>query len=242
MSAKWDAYYTTAEETGSPPPWESSEPFAPLQRIIEVLSLGHDMKVIELGSGASATACHLAALGFAVTAVDISGPALERARRLPHAEKVNWVLCDILSPGDSSIADSTYELLFDMQCFHVLREIDEKRAVEFIKDCLIPDRGVAVVVVGASISDDGEEEAATGKPGPPRIKRKDFLRAFLGTELTVESCELDAFNPTPSYGSSPPPCWVAVLKRRTMSKQMGSNREDDEEKRQRLDIAQGLGC
>ena len=212
---KWDAYYSSAEATGMPPPWESSEPFAPLLRIVEALSLGHG-KAIELGCGASATACHLAAHGFAVTAIDISVPALVRARRLPYAEKVNWVLCDILSPGESSIADSTYDLLFDMQCFHVLREIDENRAVAFIKDCLIPDRGVAVVVVGACTSEEEEEGATTG---PPRIKRADFLRAFLGTELTVESCELGVFNPTLFYGSSPPPCWVAVLRRRSMQEE-----------------------
>ena len=56
------------------------------------------LRAIELGCGASATALWLATSGgFDVTAVDISEHALSRARLMPESDKVKWAKRDILS-------------------------------------------------------------------------------------------------------------------------------------------------
>ena len=127
------------------------------------------LNIIELGCGSSATAIWLAEQGHHVTAVDISLPGLQRAQSHSNAHLVNWILADILDPSlfttshtkissfttpSSSSSSSlttteenkqlrlnrdSYDIVFDMQCFHVLRESsleEEEQAVHIITDLL----------------------------------------------------------------------------------------------------------
>ena len=205
MAEKWDRYFAEAEQSGVPPPWESDVVFSALPRIVQENLPGGS--AIELGCGASATSVWLAANGFDVTAVDISELALSRARRIYPASRVEWQLADILDEAFALQHAGKYDLVFDMQCFHCLREVDENAAAAVIEKLLIPG-GIAVVVCGASV--EGEQAR-----GPPRVARDDFLRPFVSMlKLSVVSFELGRFNSTVFYGSSnPPACWIAVLKR-----------------------------
>ena len=125
----------------------------------------------------------------------------------------------------------TYDLLFDMQCFHVLRENssqDEEQAVHIITDllkpgdamlnskhiliihvthfvllgaCLLKPGGVAVVVAGALTK---ENENLT-IPGPPKLTKEELLKPFLATgDLCLESCTIQRFCATPYYTATFP--------------------------------------
>ena len=204
MAEKWDRYFAEAEQSGVPPPWESASVFSQLPRIVQENMLAGSSTAIELGCGASATAVWLAANGFDVTAVDISELALSRARRFYPTSKVQWQLADIMDESFALQHAGKYDLVFDMQCFHCLRDIDETAAAEVIKKLLSP-RGTAVVVCGAEV--EGEQAR-----GPPRVARDDFLRPF-ASKLSVVSCELGRFNPTACYGDEgPASCWIAVVR------------------------------
>jgi SAM-dependent methyltransferase len=205
--SKWDRYYQDAEHTGTPPPWESDQPFHLLPALVSELFGSSRGKAIELGCGASATAIWLASQGFDVTAVDSSRYAIERARRLPTSEKVSWVQADIF---DDFFEPGSFQLVFDLQCFHVVREIDERKAAEVIAR-LLGTSGIAVVVVGAAIDEIDEDQIK--HPGPPRLT-KDFVSPLLLEGLELISLNLSQFDSTPAYGSAPPPCYVAVLKKK----------------------------
>ena len=82
------------------------------------------MKIIELGSGASFTSIWLASIGHEVTAIDISPSAIKRAQIIDKNNSVNWICLDIFNNNFfKEIKEEFYDFLFDMQCFHVLRDI-----------------------------------------------------------------------------------------------------------------------
>lgn len=83
------------------------------------------MKIIELGSGASFTSIWLASIGHEVTAIDISPSAIKRAKIIDKNNSVNWICLDIFNNNFfKEIKEEFYDFLFDMQCFHVLRDIN----------------------------------------------------------------------------------------------------------------------
>ena len=83
---------------------------------------------LELGCGSGASSVFLAQEGFRVTSVDIAPEALERCRRRAEAAgvAVEWVEADVFAlpgglPEQAGGASSTFDFIFDLQCFHVLR-------------------------------------------------------------------------------------------------------------------------
>ena len=167
-SEKWDKYHEQALKDGSSPPWESDEPFHFIKQLISTNTiLKQGLSIVDLGCGSSETAIYLAKSGLRVTAIDISsiGPpfifiALERAQMKPNSELVQWVQADILSNDLFHIVKSLdYDVVFDMQCFQVLRTIDEARAVQVIHTLLKPG-GYAIIVTGASLTEHSSENTS----------------------------------------------------------------------------------
>jgi SAM-dependent methyltransferase len=234
-------------------------------------------KFIELGCGSSASACWLVALGYDVTAVDISLPGLIRAQsqRNEGADRVSWLLADLLSPrlfqeahpviGEEgkaqfeskqvevtvgsipSVEDSrasgsihtfgvqaetvalknchraplieaSYDALFDLQCFHALRDVDEKRICSVISKLVKPG-GVAMIVTGApegKSEGSVEVEVEATQPGPPRLSAEEVVDPFKAEGLELVNIWKSRFNPTAAYsaaGKLPPACWVAVFRK-----------------------------
>jgi SAM-dependent methyltransferase len=210
-SDKWDNYHLDALENGVIPPWESDEPFSFL---VELVASGSEVMVaastcIELGCGCSASAVYLAAQGIKCTAVDVSDVAIKRARGKYPECGVQWIQGDILHQDFLSTM-STFDFLFDMQCFHVLRSADERRVVQVICSLLNPG-GHAVVVTGAV----SEDEPALN-PGPPVLLKSELLDPFINAGLECVSICQSRFNDTPDYSRrapQPPLCWVAVFKK-----------------------------
>ena len=220
-NARWDTFYSHKEKT---PPWESMEPFSGLVRFVNskehgLLNSGSQARCIELGSGASASAVYLASQGFKVCAIDVSPKAIERARRLFPESAVRWEQQDILSPvWDGALEEKSYDFVFDMQCWHVLRLKAEEKCTQLIQYLLRP-HGYAMMVVGADTTHEDVEPEPILNPGPPIITKEAFIEIFSRhcPELELKSITLSRFNITPDYAARlevPPRCWVAVFQRR----------------------------
>lgn len=135
---------------------------------------------LELGAGGSASAYFLLEMGFHTTCLDISPLAKDRFFTLfPEArDKVNYLVGDCLdldgkgeaeelfkesvppkwakdlASGEKknlNLTEGFFDLIFDLQCFHVTREIDEYAHVENVFKWCRP--GGYVMVVTGAISD-----------------------------------------------------------------------------------------
>lgn len=86
-------------------------------KLIEELNLSKDAGIIDVGGGDSHLVDHLLKRGFTnLTVLDISAASIDRAkeRLQSDAEKVNWVVSDILDFQP----DTTYCLWHDRASFH----------------------------------------------------------------------------------------------------------------------------
>jgi SAM-dependent methyltransferase len=215
--SKWENYYTVAVEQSSTPPWESPEPFTGLIELIEkqpqVLTKGKSC--IELGCGTSASAVWLAEKGLITTAVDICPLAIQRAQMsLKNNELVDWVVLDLLSP-DALKKVGTYDFVFDMQCFHVLRDANEAHIVSVMCSLLNP--GGHLMVVAGALPADTEPSPSSVElfKGPPRLSETEVTAPFTNSGLTVVSIYQSRFNMTSHYTllPEPPLCWVVLFKK-----------------------------
>ena len=210
---KWDKYY---DDNDVKPPWESNTMFHLLPSILErnkLIRMNGYSNIIELGSGRSQTAIWFGCNDYNATAVDFCEKAIEDGKRLNNGDKVNWILCDILNDDlfNSTLKKSDYDVVFDMQCFHVLKNINEKRSCQVIYDLLRKD-GYAIIVVGANLDDIVTNEV---KIGPVLLTRNQFINPFISIGLELISIELSTFNVTDFYLTldTIPKCWVGVFKK-----------------------------
>ena len=88
-------------------PWESGQPCAELQRVLQEHAIAPG-RALELGCGNGVNAAFLAGRGFDVTAVDVSGEVLERARRTNT--NVRFVHSDVLKLPD---VGAPFSFVFD---------------------------------------------------------------------------------------------------------------------------------
>ncbi len=114
----WEAVYQAKplETLG----WYQPVPMISLE-LISSLHLPFDAPVIDVGGGDSLLSDHLLKKGFTdLTVLDISGEALDRARRRHggNAGKIHWVESDVLD----FIPDRNYTLWHDRATFHFLTE------------------------------------------------------------------------------------------------------------------------
>ena len=129
--------------------------------------------MIDVGGGDSRLVDHLITRGVrCVMVVDISGAALERAkRRLPHAP-VTWIEADVTGPWTAPPVDFWH----DRAVFHFLTEAaDRARYVEHLKETLKPG-GQAII---ATFAPDGPARCS----GLPVVR---YSPEALATELGAE--------------------------------------------------------
>lgn len=83
-------------------PWESGKPCAELQRVLQEQGIAAG-RALELGCGNGVNAVHLAGRGFEVTACDVSGEVLERARAAARNAnvQVQFIHADVLKLPDA---------------------------------------------------------------------------------------------------------------------------------------------
>jgi len=210
---KWNKFYEDASSSNTCPPWESSEPFSGLVDFAESNLTLLGSSAIELGCGASASAVYLAEKGLECTALDLSPLAIERARTMPKGGLVRWIVADILDPvlcaASGPVTAGSFDFVLDMQCFHVLRTLDEPGACAAVVRLLRPG-GHAMVVTGAR-----SEEEPPLVPGPPALSQKEVVGPFTTAGLELQFIRQTRFNNTPHYQTRdrPPLAWVAVFRK-----------------------------
>ncbi|HVX42944.1 MAG TPA: methyltransferase domain-containing protein [Mycobacteriales bacterium] len=109
------------ESTGSFPNHEF------LEKTLPTLKVPHGADVLEYGCGTGIVACHLAELGYRVTAVDLVPRAIKLARQnaLDRGLQVDFAVQDICAwPADS---ETTYDVIIDSFCLQSI-VLDEDRS------------------------------------------------------------------------------------------------------------------
>jgi SAM-dependent methyltransferase len=122
VAEHWDRAYGEGDQTRS---WFQSEPLASL-RMFDAAGVTSAASVIDAGGGASTLADALLERGFTdVTVLDVSAAGLQAAReRLgPAAERVRWVVADLLGWR----AERTYQVWHDRAVLHFLTAETDRR-------------------------------------------------------------------------------------------------------------------
>ena len=183
-------------------PWDSGKPSSELQRVIESGSI-KPCRALELGCGTGTNAVYLARKGFAVTAVDMVGLAISRAREKACADgvKVNFVCASVLDlPG----LGPPFEFVFDRGCFHSFEESQWEKYLAGLVQVIRP--GARWLML---CGNDKEQH----DPGPPTLSEKE-IREVLSPMFEFEWIREFRFDLSPSFGPGRPLAWSVMLRRR----------------------------
>ncbi len=166
----WERSYLNKPETAVS--WFQSRADASLQ-LIQEAGLSPDAAIIDVGGGASVLVDDLLNEGFhALTVLDISGAALNAARRRlgDQASRIVWIEADIAS---APLATAAYDLWHDRAVFHFLTAPEDRSAyVQTLLRTLKP--GAQLVL--ATFAEDGPSRCS----GLPVMR---YDAAGLQTEL-----------------------------------------------------------
>jgi len=127
-AAHWEHVYQTKDE--SEVSWHQDDPALSRELITEFAPTGSS--VIDVGGGTSLLACQLATAGFAVTAMDISAAAIERAKQRGGevASQVHWIVGDVTA----SPSLGSFDLWHDRAVFHFLTsDVDRHAYCRFLE-------------------------------------------------------------------------------------------------------------
>ncbi len=111
----WDGYFRVLREQGSDLDWggEWTKPFLPLLLSSQVRN------VLELGCGTGNDAARLARAGFEVTALDLSGEAVEQARAR-YAQAANFLVGDMAER--LPFADESFDAVMANAALHMFSD------------------------------------------------------------------------------------------------------------------------
>ena len=127
-TAHWEHVYQTKDEAEVS--WHQDDPTLSRELITEFAPPCGS--VIDVGGGASLLACQLAAAGFAVTSMDISAMAIERAKQRGGevASQVQWIVGDVMA----SPSLGSFDLWHDRAVFHFLTsDVDREAYCRFLE-------------------------------------------------------------------------------------------------------------
>ena len=169
LVAHWDRQYRQGD-----PIWDSDRPTSELKRVV----LGDRIapcRAVDLGCGTGSNAVWLARQGFAVTAIDVSPSAVERARE--RAEKagvsVRFLAGDLRDAGRPG---GTYDFFVDCGCYGAVRREDRAGYLDALARLTRPG-ALGLVRTG----NDHEREDAEGPP----VLSGEQLRVDFGRLLEV---------------------------------------------------------
>jgi 2-polyprenyl-3-methyl-5-hydroxy-6-metoxy-1,4-benzoquinol methylase len=150
MIPHWERVYTSKSEAELS--WTQQEPATSLALIEAVRPAG---RVIDVGGGTSLLAERLLDRGYAVTVLDISEAAIDRARqRLGNrATQVHWMVADVTAGPDLG----TFDVWHDRAVFHFLTAPEERAAYAALLARTITVGGHAII---ATFALDGPERCS----------------------------------------------------------------------------------
>ncbi|HET9595773.1 MAG TPA: class I SAM-dependent methyltransferase [Anaeromyxobacteraceae bacterium] len=160
----FEAMYRSAE----PPPWELGAPQPEVVRLADEGAFRGG--VLDVGCGTGEHALLLAARGHAVTGVDMSPTAIERARTKARERglEATFVVGDAL---ELRALRQRFETALDSGLFHVLDDTERKRYGQSLGDAIGSGGQVHLLCFS--------DEEPPG-PGPRRVSEWDLKEAFRG--------------------------------------------------------------
>jgi len=150
MIRHWENVYTSKSDEELS--WTQAEPATSLALIAEACSAD---SVIDVGGGTSLLAERLLDQGYAVTVLDISQAAIDRARKRlgDRATQVDWIVADVTAGPDLG----TFDVWHDRAVFHFLTAPADRAAYAALLARTVPVGGHAVI---ATFALDGPEKCS----------------------------------------------------------------------------------
>ena len=150
MIRHWETVY--ASKSDAELSWTQAEPATSLALIAEACSAD---SVIDVGGGTSPLAGRLLDRGYAVTVLDISQAAIDRAReRLgTRASGVEWIVADVTAGPDLG----NFDVWHDRAVFHFLTAAADRAAYVALLTRTVTKGGHAVI---ATFAPDGPEKCS----------------------------------------------------------------------------------
>jgi SAM-dependent methyltransferase len=163
----WENRYRTNDT-----PWETGRPSTELVRVVTEDKIV-PCPALELGCGTGTNAVWMAQRGFAVTAIDLSPLAIERARAKATAANVpvQFVAGDLTKAPELV---GPFGFFFDRGVYHIVRTVDLAGYLRVLERSLKPG-AMGLVLAG---------NAKFGRTGPP-IVTEDEIRGELGKVLEI---------------------------------------------------------
>lgn len=171
----FETLYAAAERGDATVPWADH---APNPRLVSALggAAGHGRAIVT-GCGLGDDAEHVASLGYATTAFDVSRTAVTAARRrFPHSA-VRYVTADLLSPPPSW--PGAFDLVVEVFTVQVLTGAARRAAIARTAQLVAPG-GRLLVIAGAR-----DEHDDPGQMPWPLTRAE--IESFGGHGLTAES-------------------------------------------------------
>ena len=163
-------------------------------------------RALEIGCGTGSNAVWLAEHHFEVTATDVSGVAIEKARERAADSGVTcaFFVMDFL---DARIPGAPFAFVFDRGCFHAFGSAKERNTFAENVAFHLEDRGLWLSLVGSM--DDGPRDV-----GPPQRSARDIVIAVEPhfEILSLTSSHFDSNRP------KPPRIWVCLMQKRDKTK------------------------
>lgn len=195
---RWQKRYENGET-----PWDSGKPDSNLVRILESGQIP-PCKALEIGCGTGCNAIRLVQEGFAVTAVDISETAIEKAKENAAGQGVD---CDFLAADimTAAIPGAPFEFVFDRGCFHTFDSDGDRRT-------FASNVAAHLKAGGLWLSFSGSADDPPRDIGPPRRSARDIVNAIEPNFeiLSMESARFD------SIQAIPPRCWICLMRKRAV--------------------------
>jgi SAM-dependent methyltransferase len=140
----FETLYAAAEQGAVTVPWADN---APNVRLVSALAgLSGPGRALVVGCGLGDDAEHVASLGYATVAFDVSPTAVTGARRRFPASAVEYVVADLLSPPPSWVA--AFDLVVEVYTVQVLTGPARVSAVARLAELVAPG-GRLLVIAGA---------------------------------------------------------------------------------------------
>jgi SAM-dependent methyltransferase len=192
---RWDASYRAE----TPPPWDIGRPQPRIAALAETGALRG--RLLDCGCGTGENGLLAASLGADVQGVDLSGYAIEQARR-KAAERG---LSAQFEPGDAlalTTPDEPFDVVIDSGVFHSFDDDDRPRYVEVLRQQLR---------VGGTCYLMCFSDRQPGDWGPRRVREDELRAAFAdGWDVSVEPAVFDI---NEFEGVTEVQAWFATLRR-----------------------------
>jgi SAM-dependent methyltransferase len=198
----WDERYRTGDL-----PWDTGRPSEHLERVLASFAV-EPCAALEIGCATGTNAVWLAERGFAVTAVDVSETAIERAKERAAAARVEvtFLVADFIAepaPGADLLPGAPFGFTFDRGCFH---SFDEKADRTAFAEAVARHLGPA----GLWLSLIGSTDAPPRDMGPPQLSAVD-IATIVEPGLEIRSLVATSFQPDVPDS---PPAWECAMRKR----------------------------